>query len=126
MGENGLLKERALNIKGMVELFEASNVAIEGENILEEAKSYSFETLKIINISELEKEDSEAAKHVAHSLEVSSQWRVHWFDVTWQINAYEKDENVNYVLLQLAKLNFNMVQAVHQNDLKEPSRYIHM
>ncbi|KAH7545844.1 hypothetical protein FEM48_Zijuj01G0136800 [Ziziphus jujuba var. spinosa] len=122
MGENGLLKKITLNIKGMLELFEASNLALEGEHILEEAKSHTFETLKSISISDLD-DDCEAAKLVAHSLEVSLQWRVHWFDVRWQINAYEKDKNMNNVLLQLAKLNFNVVQAIHQKDLKESSRW---
>lgn len=124
MGENGLLKKITLNIKGMLELFEASNLALEGEHILEEAKSHTFETLKSISISDLD-DDCEAAKLVAHSLEVSLQWRVHWFDVRWQINAYEKDKNMNNVLLQLAKLNFNVVQAIHQKDLKESSRCIY-
>ena len=122
MDGNGLLKKDTLNnIRGMVRLFEASNFALEGENTLQVAKACTVETLKGI-ISDL---DNDAAKQITHSLELSLQWRAHWYDVRRQINAFEKDnKKTDTVLLELAKLNFNMVQATHQKDLKELSRYL--
>ncbi|KAK9268057.1 hypothetical protein L1049_010496 [Liquidambar formosana] len=112
-------KSICTNIKGMLELFEASHLALEGENILDEAKAFSAENLKEIS-SDL---DSNIAKQVAHALELPLHWRVKWFDVKWHINVYEKEEHKNSILLELAKLNFNMVQATHQEELKEISRW---
>ncbi|KAI4374086.1 hypothetical protein MLD38_012124 [Melastoma candidum] len=49
-------------------------------------------------------------------------WRVPWFDVKRQIESYE-GRGANLDLLRLAKLNFNHLQAVHQSDLGEVSRW---
>ncbi|KAJ9690150.1 hypothetical protein PVL29_012680 [Vitis rotundifolia] len=111
-------KSTCTNVKGMIELFEASHLALEGENILDEAKAFSSGYLKEI-ISNL---DNNLAKQVVHSLESPLHWRVQWFDIRWYIDFYE-EEGVNLALLKLAKLNFNMVQAVHQKDLKHISRW---
>lgn len=39
------------------------------------------------------------------------------------IDAYNMKEAHNRKLLELAKLDFNIVQSVHQRDLKDMSRY---
>lgn len=111
-------KSTCTNVKGMIELFEASHLALEGENILDEAKAFSSGYLKEI-ISNL---DNNLAKQVVHSLERPLHWRVQWFDIRWYIDFYEEEGVMNLDLLKLAKLNFNMVQAVHQKDLKHISR----
>ncbi|KAI4303940.1 hypothetical protein MLD38_039517 [Melastoma candidum] len=46
-----------------------------------------------------------------------------WFDVRWQIDVYERSADRNSILLELAKHNFNMLQAIHQEDLKAVSRW---
>ncbi|KAE8077883.1 hypothetical protein FH972_016401 [Carpinus fangiana] len=107
------------NIKGMLELLEASYLALEGENILDEARHLSTAILKE-NTCNL---DGNLAKQVAHALELPSQRRVQWFDVTWHINVYEKDDHMNPILLEFAKLNFNIIQATLQKDLRELSRW---
>ncbi|KAL5772376.1 hypothetical protein ACOSQ2_012300 [Xanthoceras sorbifolium] len=99
MDENGTFsKSKCRDIKGLIELFEASHLALEGENILDEAK-------------------------LAYVLELPSHWRLQWFEVKWNINMYEKNKDMNTILRKLAKLNFNMVQATHQNELKEVSKW---
>ncbi|CAK7350863.1 unnamed protein product [Dovyalis caffra] len=112
-------KSKLTDIKGLLELFEASHLAYEGEAILDEAKAFSSRILKKMNSSTIE---SDLAKQVMHALELPSHWRVLWFDVKWHINAYE-DGQINRHLLTLAKVNFNMVQATLQKDLKEISRW---
>ncbi|XP_059439290.1 alpha-farnesene synthase-like [Corylus avellana] len=107
------------NFKGMLELLEASYLALEGENILDEAKQLSTAILKE-NTCNL---DGNLAKQVAHALELPSQRRVQWFDVKWHINVYEKDRHMNPILLEFAKLNFNIIQATLQKDLRELSRW---
>ncbi|GMY37038.1 (e,e)-alpha-farnesene synthase [Fagus crenata] len=121
MDENtGLFKKSThVNIKEMLELLEVSHLALEGENILDEARDFSTATLKE-TISNL---DSDLAEQVAHALELPSQRRVQWFDVKWHIKACEKDRHMNAIILELAKLHFNMVQATLQKELRESSRW---
>ncbi|XP_021294567.1 alpha-farnesene synthase-like [Herrania umbratica] len=112
-------KCKSTEIKGLLELFEASYLAFEGESILDDAKTFATETLRNI-YSTL---DSDLAKEVAHALELSKHWRVKWFDVKWHITMYENSKNIDETLLELAKLNFNTVQATLQKDLSDISRW---
>ncbi|KAG6691486.1 hypothetical protein I3842_10G065700 [Carya illinoinensis] len=112
-------KSKHEDIKGMLELLEASHLALEGEDILEEAREFSTTALEeaIPNL------DDHRAKQVAHALELPSHRRVQWFDVKWHINVKERDGNTKAILLELSKLNFNVIQATLQKDLKELSRW---
>ena len=117
--EKGIFSvSKCTEIKGLLELFEASYLAFEGENVLDEAKAFSTETLRSL-YSTL---DTNLAKQVAHALELATHWRVQWFDVKWHITMYENNKNVDNFLLELAKLNFNTIQATLQKDLSEISR----
>ncbi|KAL4655201.1 hypothetical protein ACB092_01G433400 [Castanea dentata] len=116
----GLFKKSTrTNIKEMLELLEAAHLALEGEDIMDAARDFSTETLKdcIPNL------DCDLAEQVSHVFELPSQRRVQWFDVKWHIKAYEKDRHMNAMLLELAKLHFNIVQATLQKDLRESSRW---
>ncbi|KAK2631952.1 hypothetical protein EUGRSUZ_L02212 [Eucalyptus grandis] len=103
----------------MIELLEASHLALEGENILHEAKAFSTGILHE-RVSGL---DSRLFKCAVHALELPMHWRVQWFDIKWQISLYEQREDKQSNLLELAKLNFNTVQATHQRDFREISRW---
>ncbi|KAL3742051.1 hypothetical protein ACJRO7_017519 [Eucalyptus globulus] len=107
------------DVEAMIELLEASHLALEGENILHEAKTFSTGILHE-RVSGL---DSQLFKCAVHSLELPLHWRVQWFDIKWQISLYEQREDKQSNLLELAKLNFNTVQATHQRDLREISRW---
>ncbi|BFG28580.1 hypothetical protein CerSpe_148540 [Prunus speciosa] len=122
MDEKGALKESNFwDVKGMLELLEASNLAFEGERILDEAKASSAVALRGSKVWNL---DNNLARQVVHALELSSHRRVGWFNVKGHIHAYEKDNHANTIsLLELAKLNFNMVQAALQKDLREVSMW---
>ncbi|XVE51203.1 hypothetical protein DITRI_Ditri02bG0020800 [Diplodiscus trichospermus] len=121
LDEKGIFSStKCTEIKGLLELFEASHLAVEGENILDEAKFFSTETLRSVYSSP----DANLAKQVAHALELPTHWRVQWFDVKWHITMCESNiKNVDKTLLELAKLNFNTVQATLQKDLSEISRW---
>ncbi|KAK3433327.1 hypothetical protein EUGRSUZ_D00859 [Eucalyptus grandis] len=107
------------DVKTMIELLEASHLALEGENILHEAKAFSTGILRE-RVSSL---DGRLFKRTVHALELPLHWRVQWFDIKWQISLYEQREDKQSNLLELAKLNFNTVQATHQRDLREISRW---
>ncbi|KAL3643357.1 hypothetical protein CASFOL_014172 [Castilleja foliolosa] len=84
--------------KAMVEIFEASHLAFEDEYcLLNKSKSLTDE-----------------AKNL-NSSKCPSHWSVSWFNAKKHINAHDELSTLH----RLASLSFNMVQAHHQQDLKE-------
>ncbi|KAF2303607.1 hypothetical protein GH714_020045 [Hevea brasiliensis] len=115
------MKIQCEDIKGVLEVYEASHLAVEGETILDYAKAFSARILKGINNCTVK--EGNIFTRVVHALELPHHWRVQWFDVKWQIDAYENDQKINKLLIDFAKINFNIVQATLQKDLKEISRW---
>ncbi|KAI9114139.1 hypothetical protein K1719_014789 [Acacia pycnantha] len=111
-------------IKGLIELLEASHLALESENILEEVRTFAINSLKKSASTKL-LNSSDVSKHMVHhhALELPSHWRVEWFQVKRHIKELEKNHNNYHILLELAKLNFNIVQANLQKEVKELSRW---
>jgi len=121
------ISSHASYAKDVVELFEASHLGLEGEKILDEAKLCAINSLKeTFSLSSKNKDllsDDLDAERMVHSLELPSHWRVQWFEVKWHVKQYNREKNKDHVLLELSKLNFNMIQATLQLELKELSRY---
>ncbi|GLT65722.1 hypothetical protein SLA2020_381350 [Shorea laevis] len=107
------------DVKGMLSLYEASYLAFEGENLLEEAMTFTRMHLK-----DLKGDVSKSmAEQVSHALEVPLHHRMLRLEARWYIEAYSKTEDANALLLELAKLDFNIVQSVLQSDLQHMSRW---
>ncbi|CAL1372583.1 unnamed protein product [Linum trigynum] len=109
------------DVLGLVELFEASYLGLKDEDIMEEANRFSTRVLKSSYPRLLLHRNNDLAERVAHALELPIHWRVRWFDVKWQIKVQKK--KVGRALIDLAKVNFNVVQSVLQRDLKKISRW---
>ncbi|KAF8409091.1 hypothetical protein HHK36_005164 [Tetracentron sinense] len=105
--------------KGMLSLYEASYLSIQGEVILDEARDFTSRHLEDIK----ENIDVNLAKQVSHALELPLHWRMLRLEARWFVDIYERRENMNPILLELAKLDFNMVQETHRNDLRVMSRW---
>ncbi|XP_062151842.1 tricyclene synthase TPS4, chloroplastic-like [Alnus glutinosa] len=107
------------DVKGMLSLYEASYLAFEGENILEEARAFTRMHLKDLkgNVSK------SMAEQVSHAFEVPLHCRMLRLEARWYIEAYNKREGANSLILELAKLDFNIVQSVFQRELKDMSRW---
>ena len=106
-------------VEGLLSLYEASHLGMHGEKILEEARDFSIKNLNSL----MEKLGSNSAKQVKQSLEVPLLWRVPRVEARNFIDVYQKDNTRNLTLLELAKLDYNLVQSVHQRELKELQRY---
>ncbi|KAL4012924.1 hypothetical protein IC575_025070 [Cucumis melo] len=107
-------------LNGILCLHEASFLSIEGENILETAKHFTLEYLeKYIKSS---KDENEVAI-VRHALELPLHWRMPRLETRWFIDIYERKVDMNPILLEFAKLDFNKVQSIHQQDLKYASSW---
>nr|WHL34548.1 terpene synthase 7 [Aquilegia oxysepala] len=107
------------DVKGMLSLYEASYLGVDGEDILDEAKVFARKHLKDIkgNI------DPNLKERVNHSLDLPLNYQINRLEARWYIDAYSRTENANYNLLELAKLEYNMVQSAHQKDAIEMSRW---
>ncbi|RYR00111.1 hypothetical protein Ahy_B07g088193 [Arachis hypogaea] len=113
--------QSSLGIEGILSLYEASFYLVEEETILDDAKKYSSKILK----EHVKRNDdgSYTSLLINHSLEYPLHWRVPRWEALWFINTYEKSLNLNPTLLQFAKLDFNIVQSIYQEELKDMSRW---
>ena len=76
-----------------------------------------------MHLKDLKRDVSKSiAEQISHALEVPLHHRMLRLEARWYIEAYSKREDANGVLLELAKLDFNIVQSVHQTELQEMSR----
>ncbi|KAI3716641.1 hypothetical protein L1987_67655 [Smallanthus sonchifolius] len=119
--ENGTVKGH-LNedIISMLNLYEASYHAIEDESILDDARVF---TQKYLKESVDKIVDKSTLSLVSRALDFPLHWVLPRVETKWFIEVYEGRRGMNPVVLQLAKLDFNMVQAVYQQDLKYASRW---
>ncbi|CAL5431483.1 unnamed protein product [Camellia sinensis] len=120
--ETGNLRSRLCeDTKGLLYLYEASYLSIDGESLLDEARDFTTRNLK----ENLKKKDIDQnlAMLVRHSLELPLHWRVRRLEARWFIDVYERRRDMNSILLELAQLDFNMVQAIHQQEVKQMSRW---
>lgn len=102
----------------MLSLYEASYLAFEGENLLDEAKAFTSMHLK-----DLKRDVTKSIEEqIIHALELPYHHRMQRLEARWYIEAYSKKEDANRALLELAKLDFNIVQSVHQRELQDMSR----
>ena len=99
----------------MLYLYEASYLSIEGENVLEHARDF---TTKHLEEFAKRNKDEYHSIIVSHALELPLDWRMPRLEARWFIDIYERSDDMNPILLELAKLDFNMVQATYQEDLR--------
>ncbi|RVW66249.1 (-)-alpha-terpineol synthase [Vitis vinifera] len=108
------------DMKGMLCLYEASYLCVQGESTLEQARDFAHRHLG----KGLEQNiDQNLAIEVNHALELPLHWRMPRLEARWFIDVYEKRQDLNPILLEFAKLDFNMVQATHQEDLRHMSSW---
>ncbi|KAJ0081039.1 hypothetical protein Patl1_10184 [Pistacia atlantica] len=108
--------------KGILSLYEAAFLLKEGENaIFHDIRSFTTSYLKAYL---KDNKDQYLSAVVSHALELPLNWRMLRLEARWVIDLYERRPDMNNIVLELAKLDFNMVQATHQDDLKYSSRYV--
>ncbi|KAH6833097.1 hypothetical protein C2S53_002961 [Perilla frutescens var. hirtella] len=110
------------NIEGVLQMYEASFLLVEGEMTMEAARVFSTEILQK-KLDEGGVDDEQLSALLRRSLELPLHWCVQRPNARWFIQAYSARSDANPALLDLAKLDFNIVQAAHQNELKQISRW---
>lgn len=97
---------------GLLQLYEASFLLTQGEEtLMERARNFATNLLhQKIGLTD----------HNLSSLPLH--WRIRRPNARLFIQAYERRQDMNQIVLELAKLEFNVVQATHQQELKHVSR----
>ncbi|CAK9187057.1 unnamed protein product [Ilex paraguariensis] len=91
-------------------------------NVLEELKSFAMIQLEDIKGHI----DKSLVEKINHALELPLHHRMCRLEARWYIDVYSKNKEANQSLLELAVLDFNMVQSTLQSDLKTVARNIHI
>ncbi|THG13779.1 hypothetical protein TEA_028242 [Camellia sinensis var. sinensis] len=107
------------DVKGLLSLYEASFFGLDGETIIDEAKIFTIANLKNI------KGDMSPSmvRKVGHALDMPLHWRLTRVEARWFIETYEQEQNMSPILLEFAKLDYNMVQSVHQKEVGNLARW---
>lgn len=113
-------KGQFVDVHGMLSMYEASFHSFEDETILDEARDFTTNFLK-----EYLKQNrgNHVSLLISHALDLPLNWTISRLEARWFINIYEKQENKNNVLLQFAKLDFNILQNNYLEELKCASRW---
>ncbi|WMV12201.1 hypothetical protein MTR67_005586 [Solanum verrucosum] len=117
--KGNLNKSIGNNIRGLLNLYEASHVRTHRDNILEEVLSFSTAYLE----SAAPHLKSPLSKQVTHALEQSLHKSIPRVETRYFISIYEEEEFKNDVLLRFSKLDFNLLQMLHKQELSEVSRW---
>ncbi|KAD3336674.1 hypothetical protein E3N88_32193 [Mikania micrantha] len=115
-GKNGEFVEsmKHNDTKGLVELYEASHLCIEGENILDEAAIFSSHMLE----KSLKFLDDEEARMVKYALENPHRRNITHFTL---LNSSRDCDAI--MLKELAKLESEMVQSTRRKEINEILRW---
>ncbi|KAH7861584.1 hypothetical protein Vadar_028030 [Vaccinium darrowii] len=123
MDKEGKFKESLIgDVRGLLSLHEATHLRVHGEDILDEALEFTTTHLKsaLPNLT-----DNPIEAQVAHAL-IENQ-PIHKgltrLESRHFISCYEQDDSHNKVLLDFAKLDFNLLQKLHQRELSEFTRW---
>ncbi|XP_009794139.1 vetispiradiene synthase 3-like [Nicotiana sylvestris] len=119
--ENGKFKESlASDVLGLLSLYEASYVRTHADDILKDALAFS--TIHLESVAPHFK--SPLREQVTHALEQCLHKGVPRLETRFFISSiYEKEESKNDMLLRFAKLDFNLLQMLHKQELAEVSRW---
>ncbi|KAI4331824.1 hypothetical protein L6164_016780 [Bauhinia variegata] len=119
-GKQNFKESLSVDIMGILSLYEASFYLMDNEIILNQARNFSSKYLKeFLHKSK----DTEFSLLVRHALEIPLHWRMPRLEASWFIDVYGRRKSISHSLLKLAKLDFNIVQAIHQEDLKHLSSW---
>lgn len=103
---------------GLLSLYEASHLGANGEDMLLEAMEFSEAHLK----QSLSKLEPQLAKNVSQALELPRHRRMARLEARRYIEEFGNESGHDPALLELAKLDYNKVQSLHQMELSEITR----
>nr|BBE38101.1 germacrene A synthase [Aralia cordata] len=109
------------DVKGMLSLYEATQLRVRGEEILDEALEFSQahlkKTLQENNLS------TNLAKQVHQALKRPFHRGMPILEARLYLSTHEQDSSMNETLLKLAKFHFNYLQLLYKEELRIVSKW---
>lgn len=119
LDKSGNFKESlTTDIWGMLSLYEASYLGAEGEEVLKKAMDFSRAHLSQL-IPHL---GPEVGKQISRALTLPRHLRMAQLEAMNYMEEYSHASNRVPAFLEMAKLDFDMLQSLHQRELAEISR----
>ena len=103
---------------GMLALYEATHLMVHGEDILEEALAFTTTHLQ----SKVTDQNNPLANRVIRALNRPIHKGLARLEARHYISIYQEEGSCNKSVLELAKLDFNLLQSLHRKELSEISR----
>ncbi|KAL6999145.1 (-)-germacrene D synthase [Sarracenia purpurea var. burkii] len=107
------------DVRGMLGLYEATHLRVHGENILDEALIFTTKHLKSV-VSNL---SDPLAAQVIHAQKQPIHKSMTRLEARHYIFFYEQEHSYDKDLLDFAKLDFNLLQKMHQRELGNITRW---
>ncbi|KAL3508579.1 hypothetical protein ACH5RR_027980 [Cinchona calisaya] len=105
------------NVRELLSLYEAANFGVGGETILDEALIFTTNQLESLSVSANLMSNYSLAAQVNQALKFPIQKTLPRLGAKQFISLYHQDKLHDAVLLNFAKLDFNLVQKKHQKEL---------
>ncbi|KAH1048650.1 hypothetical protein J1N35_039434 [Gossypium stocksii] len=119
--EGSFSHELCRDIKGLIELYEASQLGIDGEDILDEAREFSSQSLKKWRMAKV---DHFSDRAIRNTLDQPFHKSLSRFTARNLLGTDFQGTNgwIN-ILQELAKMDFNLVQSLHQKEIAHISKW---
>lgn len=106
------------DVEGMLSLYEASHMMVHEDDILEEALNFTSTHLESI----ASQSSPSLAAQIEYTLKQALHKNIPRLEARHYISIYEKDPTCDEVLLTFAKLDFNLLQSLHQKEFGNISK----
>lgn len=107
------------DMKSITTLYEASYLSTNSDTKLHKIiRPFATEQLREYVNGDHDNETYKTREKAIHALEMPYHWRMRRLETRLYIDEYEKKHDMNLALMELAKIDFNIVQASHQEELK--------
>ncbi|VAH39706.1 unnamed protein product [Triticum turgidum subsp. durum] len=118
-GDGSFNKDITNEPRALLCLYNAAYLSIHGESELDEAISFARHHLE----STRDNLEYPLSEQVKRNLEIPYPRTLKRIDAPYYIAEYGQEQTCNPSVLELAKLNFNLLQCVHQRELKDFCRW---
>ncbi|KAL5764744.1 hypothetical protein ACOSQ2_017358 [Xanthoceras sorbifolium] len=121
MEDDGKFKELLISdARGMLNLYEAAHLRVDGEDVLEEALAFTKAHLPSL----AEKSSSlHLSKQIISALEMPFHKGMPRLETYQYISYYQEDQHKNEMLLNFAIADFNQLQLLHQQEISQLIRW---
>jgi len=115
-GVGSFNKELSRDPRGLLTLYNAAHMAVPGEAVLDDAIAFARRHLE--DEAARGKLRSPLAEQVCRALETPRPRFMRRLETMHYISEYEKEEGHNATVLELARLDFNLVRSLHLKELR--------